>query len=86
MPQASYHPTGNSLISWYSGSQSVVAQSSAEAEYYAAVAAANEVMWFKQFFKDLGFEQDTVEIFEDNQACIALTKNPKDHKRMKHDV
>jgi hypothetical protein len=32
----------------------------------------------------LGFEQDTVEIFEDNQACIALTKNPEDHKRMKH--
>lgn len=65
---------GNSLISWYSGSQSVVAQSSAEAEYYAAVAAANEVIWFKQLLGDLGYAQDMVQIFEDNQACIALTK------------
>ena len=33
---------------------------------------------------DLGFQQQTVEIFEDNLACIALTKNPEDHKRTKH--
>ena len=33
---------------------------------------------------DLGFPQETIEIYEDNQACIALTKNPEDHKRTKH--
>jgi hypothetical protein len=75
---------GGSLVSWYSAAQSVVAQSSAEAEYYAAVAAANECIWFKQLLKDLGFKQQTIEIFEDNLACIALTKNPEDHKRTKH--
>ena len=75
---------GGSLVSWYSAAQSVVAQSSAEAEYYAAVAAANECIWFKQLMKDLGFKQQTIEIFEDNLACIALTKNPEDHKRTKH--
>jgi hypothetical protein len=75
---------GGALISWYSGTQSVVAQSSAEAEYYAAVAAANEILWLKQLLYDVGYPQDTVEIFEDNQACIALTKNPEDHKRTKH--
>jgi len=75
---------GGSLVSWYSGTQSVIAQSSAEAEYYAAVAAANECVWFKQLLEDLGFSQETIEIYEDNQACIALTKNPEDHKRSKH--
>jgi hypothetical protein len=75
---------GNSLISWFSGNQSVVAQSSAEAEYYAAVSAANEAIWLKQLLLDLGFSQQTIIINEDNQACIALTKNPEDHKRTKH--
>jgi hypothetical protein len=75
---------GGSLVSWYSAAQPIVAQSSAEAEYYAAVSAANECIWFKSLLSDLGFQQQTVEIFEDNLACIALTKNPEDHKRTKH--
>ena len=72
------------LISWYSGRQKVTAQSSAESEYYAAVSAANEAIWLKQLLKDMGFYQKTVTIYEDNQACISLTKNPEDHKRTKH--
>ena len=75
---------GKSLISWYSGRQSVVAQSSAEAEYYAAVAAGNEAVWIKQLLAELGHPQGTVPIYEDNEACIALTKNPENHKRTKH--
>ena len=75
---------GDSLISWNSQKQSVIAQSAAEAEYYAAVSAANEGLWLKQLMKDLGYEQGTISIFEDNKACISLTKNPEDHKRTKH--
>ena len=75
---------GGSLISWSSGVQSIVAQSSAEAEYYSAVDVANEIIWLKQLLSDLGFPQGVVMIHEDNQACIALTKNPQDHKRTKH--
>ena len=75
---------GNSLISWYSGNQSVMAQSSAEAEYHSAVSAANEGIWLKQLLLDLGFPQQTIQINEDNQASIALTKNPEDHRRTKH--
>jgi hypothetical protein len=75
---------GPCLVSWYSKKQSVVAQSAAEAEYYSAVAAANEAIWIKQLIEDLGFKQGTITLFEDNQACIALTKNPEDHKRTKH--
>jgi hypothetical protein len=29
-------------------------------------------------------QRKTVTILQDNQACIALTKNPEDHKRTKH--
>ena len=75
---------GNGLISWYSGRQSVVAQSTAEAEYYAAVKGANECIWLKQLLNELGYPQGTVRIYEDNEACIALSKNPQDHKRTKH--
>jgi hypothetical protein len=42
--------------------------------------------WTKQLLDELGFYQETVSIFEDNQACIALTKNPQDHKRTKHTI
>ena len=75
---------GGSLISWNSQKQSVVAQSAAESEYYAAVSAANEGLWIKQLLMDLGIEQQSITMYEDNQACIALTKNPQDHKRTKH--
>jgi hypothetical protein len=75
---------GNSLVSWYSGTQSVIAQSAAEAEYYAACSAANEALWLKQLLEDLSYPTKTVVLHEDNQACIALTKNPEDHKRTKH--
>jgi hypothetical protein len=75
---------GKSLISWYSGVQSIVAQSAAEAEYYAAVSAANEAIWLKQLLLELRCPQEMITIYEDNQACIALTKNPENHKRTKH--
>ena len=64
--------------------QLVVAQSAAEPEYYAAVSAANEAIWLKQFLQELGCRQGTVILYEDNKACIALTKNPEQHKRTKH--
>ena len=28
--------------------------------------------------------QGKIVLYEDNQACIALSKNPEDHKRTKH--
>jgi hypothetical protein len=74
----------NCLISWYSKRQTVIAQSSAEAEYYAASEAAREAIWLKTILRELGFPQGTVTLHEDNQACIALSKNPEDHKRTKH--
>lgn len=75
---------GNNVISWYSGRQPVVALSTAEAEYIAVTSAAQEAIWLKSLVESLGYVQRTIILHEDNQACIALSKNPQDHKRTKH--
>ena len=64
---------GGSLISLSSGVQSIVAQSSAEAEYYSAVDIANEIIWLKQLLSNLWFPQGVVMIHEDNQALRKMT-------------
>jgi len=75
---------GTGLISWYSKKQPTVALSSAEAEYIAATEAAKEGMWLRVLLSELGFPQDTTQLYEDNQACILLSKNPQLHSRTKH--
>lgn len=35
--------------------------------------------------KELGYEQsEATKIYEDNQACISVANDPKEHKKMKH--
>ena len=41
-------------VSWCSSKQSVVAGSMCDAEYIAALEAANEEVWMKEFISDLG--------------------------------
>jgi hypothetical protein len=75
---------GGTPISWYSKAQSTVALSAAESEYLAATESAKECIWLKQLLLNLGFVQDCVILFEDNEACIALSKNPQYHSKTKH--
>ena len=73
------------IVDWSSKSQKgAPAQSSSEAEYMSAASAANNVIWFREFLRELGFEQGTTTVYEDNEACIKLSKNPQDHSRTKH--
>jgi len=72
-------------VSWASRLQPTVALSSTEAEYMATCAAVQEIMCLRQFFADIGFGQkNATTIYQDNQACIALSSNPIYHKRTKH--
>ena len=75
---------GKSIISWYSTKQPVVALSTMEAEYIALTPAGQEAIWLKGLLEELGYKQETVKIFEDNQACMILAKNPQNHKKSKH--
>lgn len=56
---------GGNTVSWRSSLQPVVALSTTEAEYIALSEAVREGVWLKQFAEELGFPQDTVEVFCD---------------------
>lgn len=72
-------------IAWISKKQSSVAMSSAEAEYMAASLTCREVIWVRAMLAGLGFKQrEPTTIFEDNSACIQMSKNPVLHSRTKH--
>jgi hypothetical protein len=75
---------GKTAISWLSSKQPVVALSSCEAELIAANSAVQEAIWLKQLLSDIGVPQSTVSLMEDNEACIALSKDNQYHKRTKH--
>ena len=75
---------GGNPISWRSSLQKVVALSTTEAEYIALSDAVKEGVWLKRFAKELGFPQESVEIFCDSQSAIALSKNAVYHEKTKH--
>ena len=63
---------------------SVVAGSTYEAEYIAALEAPNEGVWMKEFISDLGVipsASGLMKIFCDNTRAIALAKESIFHKR-----
>lgn len=74
----------NCTVSWCSRKQQSVSLSSTEAEYVALCNAACEGIWLKELLEELGVTVETVKIFEDNQACIKIAEEPREHKRMKH--
>ncbi len=76
---------GGAAVSWLSKRQPIVTLSSTEAEYVALASATTQTVWLRRLLRDLGAEptKPTL-IYEDNQGCIALTKNPVGHKRSKH--
>jgi hypothetical protein len=46
---------GTGAVSWSSKLQTMVALSTTEAEYIAAVEAAKEIIWMRQFMGELGY-------------------------------
>eukprot|EP00873_Tetraselmis_striata_P021410 jgi/Tetstr1/441674/TSEL_029899.t1 len=72
-------------VSWKSQLHATVALSTAEAEYMAWCAAVCEALFLRELLRELCCAQsEATVIFEDNQSCIALTRNPMTHGRSKH--
>eukprot|EP00873_Tetraselmis_striata_P029509 jgi/Tetstr1/449773/TSEL_036837.t1 len=72
-------------VSWKSQLHATVALSTAEAEYMALCAAVCEALFLRELLRELCCAQsEATVIFEDNQSCIALTRNPMTHGRSKH--
>ena len=62
-------------IAWKSKRQSVVALSSAEAEFVAASSLVHEVIYIRRLLENLGFPQsEPTAILEDNRTCIAWSE------------
>jgi hypothetical protein len=76
---------GGGAITWSSKRQSIVALSTAEAEYIAAVHAAKEAMWLRILLNELDAGPNGAVVLRcDNQSAIALCKDSKFHARTKH--
>ncbi|KAA0048527.1 transportin-3 isoform X1 [Cucumis melo var. makuwa] len=73
------------LVTWRSKKQSVVARSSAEAEYRAMSLGICEEIWLQKVLSDLHQECETpLKLFCDNKAAISIANNPVQHDRTKH--
>ncbi|XP_062102934.1 uncharacterized mitochondrial protein AtMg00810-like [Humulus lupulus] len=76
---------GDSLISWASKKQSVVARSSTESEYRALAHLAAELTWLQELLNELRVKCSSVPvIWCDNLSASALASNPVYHARTKH--
>ena len=74
------------LISWKSGRQPTVSQSTTEAEYISAALAAKEAAYISSLADEIIFLRDVrpITIFGDNEASITLAHKPIVDGRTKH--
>jgi hypothetical protein len=64
---------GSAMVSWCSNKQSIVALSSAEAEYIALSVEVREEVWLRKLLTNLfDHEMDSTIIHCDNQSCVKL--------------
>jgi len=72
-------------VTWSSKRQLTVALSTVEAEYVAMSRCAQQMTWMQSWSDEVAIEHDAPGVIRgDNQGAIALTKNTKDHAKIKH--
>jgi Reverse transcriptase (RNA-dependent DNA polymerase) len=74
---------GNS-VAWGSHKQSIVAQSTMEAEYIACNEGVRDLMWVQSLCQELKQECDVPLLRSDNTASIFLMQRPGKHNKSKH--
>ena len=72
-------------ISWYSGKQKHVSTSNTQAEYIALSHVTKEAIFLRQLFSEFNdSDYGATCINEDNQAAIAIARNPAFYSKVKH--
>ncbi|GKC51832.1 putative ribonuclease H-like domain-containing protein, partial [Tanacetum coccineum] len=75
---------GKRLISWQCKKQTVVANSTTEAEYVVAANCCRHVLWIQNQMLDYGFNFMNTKIYIDNESTICIVKNLVFHSKTKH--
>ncbi|KAA0066490.1 gag/pol protein [Cucumis melo var. makuwa] len=77
---------GGALV-WRSIKQGCIADSTMEAEYFAACEVAKEAVWLRKFLIDLEVVPNMLKpitLYCDNSGPVANSREPRSHKRGKH--
>ncbi|XP_047252241.1 secreted RxLR effector protein 161-like [Capsicum annuum] len=73
------------IFLWCTKKKDIVAQSTTEAEFMAAIAAVNQALWLRKIFVDLHMHQTKgIEVFVNNQFAIVISHNSVFHAKTKH--
>ena len=72
-------------VTWSSKRQATVALSTVEAEYVAMSRCAQQMVWMQSWLSEAEIDYTLPGLIKgDNRGAIALTKNTKDHGKVKH--
>ena len=75
---------GNSLMSWSSRKQNIIAFSFTKSEYVTARSCCAKILWMKYQLENYGINPQNIPIKCDNTSVIALTKTLVFHALTKH--